>query len=522
MMKKLVIFLILLVLISSFVIAEFDLRKGYTWLRSEGSQGNYDNNAMNSAMAAIALKDFDVDEAWEAISWLNSNKNNNDCWPKTSCKVKDSSLVIWAMDEFEEDITENLEWLENAETASTFGGNWYLQVVTSGSGECSIRYMKNSVEVERIVEVDGGKFPGYGNSNWLNLNSNLEAGLLTNYPSLELDIDCTDISSSTIVSILFNEGNSYYIIDEVHSNQATMSVENSCYGVGYKSSCNYESTLYANWVLSKLNRDIKSRFYLEQNYDENNAIHSSLLYLMTQEEKYKITLEENKRRDGSWNNNVYSTAVALLALGSQEDSLEWLKDKQRGDGSWNGNVVDTAIVLIGGFYGEIVDTIDDEEAVCDEDDICEPDRGEDADNCPEDCLVDEDEGEEGEDYDTGVCIVNGECETEVGEDYYNCPEDCPYEEEDYGEDEEDYGEEPIYEEEGGEGFPWTIIWILLLLIIIGLGGYVYYTKYYLKRGVKPKGEKPGFNYSSFLNRRGPKTELDERLEKSISDLKKLK
>lgn len=442
MRKRILLIAFLLVILSISVNARrtenFSADDAYDWLLQQASNGSFNGDIVDTAAAFLAL-DAAGGLATLEMDYILSQENENHCWPKSGCKIKDTVWAVLAAYKYgETDIVTNSEgWLKKAQTPSLTGGNWWLEIDTPDTGTCIIKYTKGETPVSKNIEVDAGTFPGCGGGTFFDLKNCLEAGLLSSYASLDLDVDCSALSSAKI-SIAYNSGSSYYLYQEVADNTAIITVKNGCFGTSYKNpSCSYESALYAEWVLNQVDSSLSSELYLKESYDSNNPLHNALLYLVTQDKVYSDELKKSQKSEGSWGSNSLYTAFAILALRSEsgftqyvEKAQEWLKQKQQEDGSWDGKVFNTAMVLYSSFYSGV------ELPSCSDGIRNQGERGvdcggpcEESDDCCDNGV--KDELEEGIDCD-GVCepctelICDGDgaCEDDRGEDCNNCPEDC--------------------------------------------------------------------------------------------------
>jgi len=498
MKKRLVALLIAIIILTTAVYADgnFSIQKSYDWLLKQQSDGSYGTITDNAA-AILALKAAGYNPT-NTLEYLTTQESEQYCWPKTGCRTKDTAFVMLANKIMGVATEETANWMRNAQTAALQTGNWWLEVATTESGTCSVKYTKNGQEITKTIKVDNGRFTDCGNTTFLNINNCIETNLVRNFPTIKLYVDCGTLSNA-LISLIYNSANSYYLITDSQNKVAEIDIENGCLGIGYRdATCNYESTLYANWALMATESKSISRIYLGDNYDKTNVLHNSLLFLIFNDNKYLEELKSRQRSDGSWDGDVYKTAMAALAMKEAADyssqfnnGVNWLKTKQRADGSF-GDTTTTAMVLYGAFteggidfpsctngkkdFGErgvdcggnceqyddccSNDAKDDgedgkdcggicEECVCDKDDTCDTDQGEDCQNCPEDCKTCEDlcdngeqdaaSGEEG--IDCGgkckackreVCDNNGICDidsvytgrADENENIENCPNDC--------------------------------------------------------------------------------------------------
>jgi hypothetical protein len=501
MKKRLVVLLATIIILTTAVQAadgNFSLQKSYDWLLGQQSNGSY-GGIIETGASILALKAAGYTPT-SAIDYLAGQENAQHCWPKTSCRTKETAFVALAYKSMGVATDDIATWMGDAQSAAMQSGNWWLEVATTDTGSCTVKYTKNSQEVSKTIKVDNGRFTDCGNTTFLNINTCIEANFVKNFPSIKLYVDCGTLSNA-LISLIYNSANSYYILTDSQNKVAEIDLENGCFGLGYKDpACNYDSTLYSNWALNVMESHSSSKVYLRDNYDKTNTIHNALLFITLNDNKYLEELKSRQRSDGSWDGDVYRTAMALLALKGQADyssqftnGVNWLKTKQRTDGSF-GDVTTTAMVLYAAFTeggiefpsctnskkdigergvdcGGTCEQYDDccinnekdtgedgidcggvcskecEEIVCNKDDVCDTDAGEDCHNCPEDCKACEDTCSNGvqdndeEGVDCGgscakkctkeVCDNNGVCDIDLvargyeqNENSENCPSDC--------------------------------------------------------------------------------------------------
>jgi hypothetical protein len=499
--RSLVLLLAIIILTAAAQAADtnFTIQKSYDWLLKQESNGSFGGSIETSA-SILALKSAGYNPT-TSTDYLAAQENSQHCWPKSSCRTKDTGFVIQAYNAMGIATADQVEWMKNAQSAAMQSGNWWLEVATTEQGTCTVKYTKNSQEISKTIKVNNGRFTDCGNTTFLNINTCIEANFVKNFPTIKLYIDCGTMSNA-LISLIYNSANSYYILTDSASKVAEISIENGCFGLGYKDpACNYESTLYANWALTTTDSGSSSKMYLRDNYDKTNTLHNAFLFLILGDNTYLDELKSRQRSDGSWDSDIYRTAIAALALKGQTEystefskAVEWLKTKQKSDGSF-GDVTTTAMVLYAAFTDTTIefpsctngkrdtgergvdcggtceeyndccsnnekdqgeDGIDCggvcqecEQVVCDKDETCDTDAGEDCHNCPEDCKACEDlcsngvqdteSGEEGIDCGgqctntckKAVCDKNGVCDIDLvsrgyeeNENSDNCPEDC--------------------------------------------------------------------------------------------------
>ena len=451
------IILITLILIP-FSSADIEGDKALNWLLSQQVQGSYDNDIIATSSAILALKNAGYSsQVEESVDYLSSQKNSANCWPKLNCRIKDTAFALLALSAAGEPVDDIIEWLENAQSSSTTKGKWLLQIANAENGQCSIKYNKGQTEITKQVVIEDGKFQSCNNNNWLDLNSCLEPNLLSKYPLITFDIDCNNLDSNAIIVLLFNVGNTYTFVENIESSSGSVTVDNNCYGTSFKGTCNLDSTLYTSYALSKIDKP-SSIFFLKSNYDSNNPEHLALLSLITQDQGFIEDLESRQRNDGSFDNSVIKTSLALMTLNNNQEAIDWLESKQDPDGSF-GDIFETSFALLALSPTTLVPTCSDniknqgeegidcggpcseECGICNLNDVCDEELGEDSDNCPSDCIGagasnlckngKQDNNEEGIDCGGSCsakcpsCNNDGICEFDTfGETALQCQNDC--------------------------------------------------------------------------------------------------
>ncbi len=487
-MKKLIILFILL-LILPVVNAQFNQEQAANFVSEQSSA-----DTITKAYQVLSLSFYDPTTADKIATQIKSAGTN--CWP-TSCQIKDTSLALMALHKRGESI--DTSWLFLQQTAST-SGKWYLQIDTSAVGTCKISYD----DKETIVNIDKGELSTSNcktKSTKLDINSCIKPNLLSK-PSKKIIVDCDELGSTPTISLLNQEGTSYYILGKaVKTAKLTLYINNGYFGI-------IEDTLFANWFLEDINSKVDSIIWLKKNFEKNNVIHNSLMYLATSDEAYLSYLIDLQEQTGSFG-DTYDTAIATLALARSgkynsalESARDFLGNKQLSDGSVENNLLYTSITLYSYSITKPAEKV--EEFPTEE---------------PLEGITEE------------ICNYDGICDIEYGENYYNCPSDC--------EEELEQEEEEVYEEEE-EAPSKAWIWILIILIILAVLGYLYYTKFY-KKGkklfvFKKKKPKPKLTYKPLLERaptkrvRLPiytprritrKSKVERELEKSLEEARKL-
>jgi hypothetical protein len=412
--------------------SDFDANLGFQWLVNHCPNGNCKDDIMTTAFYTLAMRDSGaLDYANQGYNYIKSQEDSDHCFPKGSCKTKDTAFAMWVMNEFGDDISETEDWLIQAVSAAPeLRNDWYLEVITTNDGTCKVSYDKDGTNVQKDIVVSQGSFPECSSSpvpTFFDLDQCLEPNLLNKYPSLEIDINCNDLGPSTTMTILFTTGSEYHLIAKTDTPREIFTIENGCFGASSKSSCNFDSTLFTNWLLFTVGSDLSTNLYLQNKYDPFKALDNTLMFLSTNDpirQTYIEDLEDLQRNDGSFNKQVFDTAMAVLALregaqgSSASDATAWLESKQDSDGSWETSELKTATTLYTTFAGAAISiappiTGSGGGPIFDcGDGFCDPEF-ENENNCPDDCKSS-----------TVVCEVNGICEYYLEENSLNCAQDC--------------------------------------------------------------------------------------------------
>ncbi|HIH15463.1 MAG: hypothetical protein QT08_C0013G0019 [archaeon GW2011_AR17] len=544
----------------------FSAQNGFDWLTEQiDSDGSVDGDVKKTSFTLLALDAAGYDTSASQV-WLETQFSSDTCYPMGACSVPETSYAVLALYEMQDDAHFDALslWYADALSAADLSGTWNLEVVTSANGTCTVSYELEGTLKEVDIIVDEGVFTACGASHFLDLNSCLQAGLLSSYPGIILNVDCGDLTGNVVLAHVYKSVSTYYLLANENAAQAEFQVNNGCFGKATGSSCDVESTLYAGWALSKLDSSLNTLVYLKENYDDSQAERIALFSLVMNDESYLDDLVALQKSDGSFERDHYTTALAILALGDSslysaevEDAKSYLREEQTSEGHWGENVENTALILYAAFSGDQVSpsTVSDDETVvseCDTDADCGLLYSEGYICDDGQCVFASSFCQTDSDCDTGEVCLDSSCvasDCDYGEyckagesccDYvagynenvYNCPSDCncgdgvcdgiesdassgdsDYCAEDCGGEKEEEQEdvsgslEGDVEEDNGSGI---LTWIIVLLLLIGLGvgGYFAYKKGYLdtilqkfkKSGGKGPSQQVQPSYNPFTSR----------------------
>lgn len=516
MKKTIILITVMCIMLNAVMAAEYSASNAYGWLASKGASDGSFTDVVTTSWAVLAFdKAAASGNAEKSLDWIFSQQSDNYCFPQ-QCRTKDTAMALLAMNKLQrlDNATNIQDKLKEMLNAASLSGRWLIEVSTDKAGSCKLSWQVRNQSRDKTVAVDKGKFAECGNSYFLDVDSCVSAGIISN-PGTSIEVDCTGVEdANAVISLVYRNGNNFYLLSSTPGNKATVVVNNGCFGTTPGGSCAKEPTLYAGWALKEAgNTEVDTKIYLLDTYSDTSADDNSLLYLATNDVRYLAVLKTLQKTDGSFDKNVMKTALAAIAL--KKDSayaeqagkaVEWLKSKQKADGSF-GTEMETAAALTA-ITESAVDVpggyVPPENVICDEDLSCDSEAGEDETNCPEDCPATEED-----DKSITECNEDEICDADEGETTDNCPSDCSCGD-DVCDDTERYDEtceddcpadaappattDTTSDTTGTEGSSSTTWIIIALIALIVIGGLVLGMK---KMGLikqKPKPGAPGYNF----------------------------
>jgi len=260
-LKRGILILLFLVILSFSVnaSANFSSQSGYDWLSTQiSADGSFNSDTFSTAVAVLALDNAGYDTSLSE-SWLVSQMDEtSSCIPSSSCSTKDTAAAVIAYNELQDETYFDLwdSWFLSSLDDSDSAGNWYLEVVTSSTGTCTVSYTLDEEAKEFEIEVEEGSFPSCDDSNFLDLDECVQKNLITTNPGITIDVDCSSLDGSVVLSLIYKSDSTYYIIANENSDTADFQVNNGCFGKASGSSCNQEASLWAGWALNTITSDI--------------------------------------------------------------------------------------------------------------------------------------------------------------------------------------------------------------------------------------------------------------------------
>ncbi|MBI2630083.1 hypothetical protein HYW76_03200 [Candidatus Pacearchaeota archaeon] len=292
----------------------------------------------------------------ECKSSLKDLGKDNECWPTSSCKIKDTSLAILALKQTGDNTDKAEEWiLSKKKSPSNIEFYLEIEIPTASLSECTLSYDSVSKRItiaeDRTISGEPGSCFSLAYDNyWLKVR---ESCLTKNFT-----VSC---NKDFISTILYKKTNSnvWHVSSDVQSasQSGQTSHEINAYCFSASSACNYEENLWAALAMKDESLSPLLPYLISLADDNKELFPSTFLYLFTNSEEYLSDMLALQKSDSSWDlknkGKFYDTALAILALPDSEaenNAKSWLGEIQGADGCWNnGNIRDTGMLLWAGW-----------------------------------------------------------------------------------------------------------------------------------------------------------------------------
>jgi len=299
----------------------------------------------------------------KATDAINLEKSSGkDCWPKSSCNVKETSQVAIAYERSGKDTDDIKDWLLRQNSSSS-DLNWFIEIDVTNrqKAECTLKYgsedRKVSVNEDMTLSGNAGSCLSISSSGyWLKVKEECF--------NREFSISCNQDFVTALVYQKSN-GGTVYVLPETHSapslGTTKEKISSQCFKSGGR--CDYEGTLWASLALNQLEEETNSflPYLIAYSSDNTNVFPSTFLYILTGGDDYYSQVVQAQKNNKYWEfvgapyNRFYYTALALLSIGSTnsvevENAKNYLLSVQTDKGCWNNNnIKDTAFLLYSGW-----------------------------------------------------------------------------------------------------------------------------------------------------------------------------
>jgi hypothetical protein len=348
-------FIILLILNFSFVFVTADENdtieeveetissRGYDCLRSMVEDSCSSLSVEEKIFSSLAIRECKDELLLDAL--------NDECWPKTGCKIKTTAQAILALNELNRDMNDSAQWLISRKQIPP-NIDWLLEIESINPTSCTITYSGVSYKInigqdKKIDRNAGSCLRLYGENYWLEVSESCY--------EVEFEISCTE---SFFTTLLYKDQTSstVYVSEKISSSsgegRTTEKVDSFCFRQG--STCDYEGSLWAALALNTLGYDTSSYIpYLVTGSDSNQQYLPEVFLYLLLGDSYRTDILLKQRENKWWmesGDKFYDTALALYSfqhesLVEKKNSIDWLEEVQGEDGCWQSNIRNTAFIL---------------------------------------------------------------------------------------------------------------------------------------------------------------------------------
>ncbi|MEK6928905.1 MAG: hypothetical protein AABW65_03040 [Nanoarchaeota archaeon] len=343
--------------LSSNINTEDNINKGYQCL--EDQVKNKDSLSLQQATFAMLA----LGSRGNIEDKVNSEKKSNEaCWPKSGCKIKDSSQILLAYERAGKSNQEIEKWiLSKNSTPSDL--NWYIEIDIQNHvpAECTLKYDGNerkiNIKEDMRIEGNAGNCLSISSSGyWLSVREGCF--------DKNIEISCNE---DFITALLYERksGGTLYVSRETHSSASLGTTNEKINAKCLKTdgSCDYEGTLWGAFALYKAGNEVSQFIPYLLALAENNQKYfpSSFIYSMKGGEDQYSEITQKIKNNGFWEiigspyGRYYDTSLGMLSLSSSsqdtEKTKQYLLSVQNKEGCWNNRdiILDTAFILYSGW-----------------------------------------------------------------------------------------------------------------------------------------------------------------------------
>ncbi len=338
--------------------------KAYEWLVGKASEGW--GSIESNAFSVMALNNFDSSLANQGLqNLLDNSKNDGECWPSTSCRIKDTALAAIALNELDSDTSKAKAWLLSRQKLFLEQGNWFLQLhifTGENNGTFNVEYVfGEEVRQDTVFIRDDRKVELERASLCFDVLSSKPYWLHIKDLCLQTEFAVSSEEPEWFASLLFVIDSPLTLVPFPKiTSPGTLKITSKCFPNTPSGSCEYDASMWATYALDLLGEDAQTKAFLESGADANKPLSYALLFLIGGEIDFAGKLAAEQNAQGFWNGaeRFFRTAIAYLSVRNIAlDNLDlpaarnWLFDNQNDDFSWGSTQKqrDTAAVLFGVF-----------------------------------------------------------------------------------------------------------------------------------------------------------------------------
>lgn len=301
---------------------------------------------------SLGEKIFSLLSIRECKDELLADSEDEECWPRLNCKVKQTAQASLALNKVGVDTEKAEQWLLSRKTIPSDMG-WYLEIESPEEAICEITY--SGVSYEIFIGEDKKINSGAGNCLTLS-EGNWWLRVAPTCYNKDIEISC---DKQFLTALLYKKKTSstIHVSEKTSSASAggttTEKVNSICFAQG--TSCDYEGSLWAALILDYLDYDVSAYLpYLIAMEEENQKyLPESFLYILTGYSDFRNDLLFKQKSSGYWDESgdkFYDTALALYGFQYEDtqektNSVNWLLEVQNENGCWQESIENTAFIL---------------------------------------------------------------------------------------------------------------------------------------------------------------------------------
>lgn len=348
-----VLFLIL-ILISVSVLAQQEVDKAYSCLEGKvkGKCSSFNSEEEAFSLLALAYKSDIQSECKNAL--ISNSKNNGECWPKSACTLRETSLAVLALNNIKANADKPENWLLS-QNKTPDELTWYLEIDAKEATKCKIDYDNKNYTINMNSDK---KLSGSAGTCLTLAQSNYWLQISQSCINKNFKVSC---DKEFITALLYKKTGSdiWHVSSQTQAASANGVAENQVNAYCFKQNnvCNYEGSLWATLALQE-NHEITSFLpYLIALAPDNEKFSPyAFLYILTGSDEYLSNIRTAQSPNtGYWDltssyGKFYDTALSLLSLQELTDDYadkakEKLLTSQDSTGCWQNSVRDTAFIL---------------------------------------------------------------------------------------------------------------------------------------------------------------------------------
>lgn len=283
-------------------------------------------------------------------SEIMDKSKKDKCWPESGCEIKETAQALLALDRVGKSTNDIEKWLiENNNTADLI---WYLEIEADDVADCEINGNSFRIGEDKKLSRNAGTCLTLSEDDyWFKIKDSCHD------ETFEITCD-EDFKAALLYRKPGEDIDTIYVSNQheetVADGEIEIFVNAFCFSTG--KTCDYEGSLWAALALAKAGRSVSPYIPYLMAFAEDNERYfpETFLYILTSyDEYYNGILQQQKssgyfQAENSAYNKLYDTALALLALESNDGAEDYLIEVQGDDGCFDG-IRDTAFLLYAGW-----------------------------------------------------------------------------------------------------------------------------------------------------------------------------